>query len=178
MNVNTAPLTTTSGPSTTGPSASGPSASGPFTSEISGSNPIRKLWVNWLVIWVEIVGLFGAVMILSRAFTEQFFNVVMFGSTDNPESFSPDSLDYLRLTFVVMAAVMIGWAALMWFVVRVPLRAGERWAWTALTISIVGWFVLDSTFSIVSGFPENAVLNSVFVAGAIPPLIATRPSPR
>jgi hypothetical protein len=153
-------------------------ASGPTTSAPVAAQPIRKLWANWLVVWVEFVGAFGAVMLLSRAFTTQFFNWVVFGSTDSPSTFSPEALDYLRLTFVVMSAVMVGWAALLWFVARGPFRAGERWAWTALTVSIIGWYVLDSTFSLIAGFPENAILNTVFVAGSIPPLVATRPSTR
>jgi hypothetical protein len=140
--------------------------------------PIKAVWGQWMVSWTAAVGLFGCVMLLWRAFTEKFFNWAMFGSTANPSSFSPEALDYLRLTFVVMAAVMIGWAALLWFVARGPFRAGEPWAWSALTVSIVGWYVLDSTFSLINGFPENAILNTVFVIGALPPLVATRPSKR
>lgn len=145
---------------------------------ITAPKPIKKLWANWLVLWTQMVGLFASMMLLSRAFTERFFNWVVFGSTANPSTFSPEALDYLRLTFIVMSAVMIGWAALLWFVARGPFRVGEPWAWSALTVSIVGWYVLDSAFSVINNFPENAILNTVFVVGALPPLVATRPSTR
>jgi hypothetical protein len=141
-----------------------------------GVTPPPRLWVNVVLVWIAFVAAFSVAMIASRAVTGGLFNWVVFGKTATPSTFSSEAVDYQRLIFGITAAVMIGWSVLLWFVARGPLASGEPWAWRATTASIATWFVIDSTFSIATGYWQNAVLNTVFVAGVVPGLILTRPT--
>lgn len=81
---------------------------------------------------------------------------------------------HVTLGSAVLGAVMIGWACLLWPLVRGPVRRREPWAWTAIAVSVGVWFVIDSTLSIASGFGENALLNLVFAIAFAVPLWAIR----
>lgn len=47
---------------------------------------------------------------------------------------------------------MVGWMVGLLALVLGPVRRGRRWGWNALAGSLGTWFVVDSTFSLVSGF--------------------------
>ncbi len=54
-----------------------------------------------------------------------------------PESVDSDAVhDYLKLSFMVLGAVLAGWAAMMIHIVRGPLRDGSDWAIPVLTRSL------------------------------------------
>ncbi len=62
-----------------------------------------------------------------------------------------------------------------WFLVTYPLaQRREAWSWYALVVSLGLWFVVDSTASLVMGYWQNAVLNSLFALLFGAPLFATR----
>lgn len=139
------------------------------------STPVRPLWWKWLIVWIAGLALFSLAAVFSRAVTGDFFNFVMFGATETPATFSPEAVEYQTVLFRMLAGVTIGWCATLAFVVLGPFRNGERWGWHAVAVAVVAWFVIDSGACIVSGFGGNAVLNTVLLVGAIPPLVATRP---
>jgi hypothetical protein len=120
--------------------------------------------------------LFSALMLVTRLVTDGLFNWMFFGETGEPAGFSQDAIDYYRVIYGVLGAVMIGWFMLVIWVVRGPLANGIAGAWGALVISLGGWFVIDTTFSLASNFWENAVLNLVFMAAFAPGLWLTRPN--
>jgi hypothetical protein len=118
---------------------------------------------------------FAALMVVTRLVTDGLFNWMFFGETGTPAGFSAEAVDYYRVIYGVLGAVMIGWFSLVIWVVRGPLAQGVAGAWGALVISIGGWFAIDTTFSLASGFWENAVLNLCFAAAFAPGLWLTRP---
>lgn len=83
--------------------------------------------------------------------------------------------DYLRLPYMVLGAVMAGWALLMIQIVRGPLREGSPWAWTVMVHSLTLWFVLDTGMSFVLGYPTHALFNIPFVVALGIPLAQLRP---
>jgi hypothetical protein len=121
---------------------------------------------------------FSALMLVTRLVTDGLFNWMFFGETGEPAGFPADAVDYYRVIYGVLGAVMIGWFLLVIWVVRGPLANGVAGAWGALVVSIGGWFAIDTTFSLASGFPENAVLNLVFLGAFAPGLWLTRPERR
>ena len=137
--------------------------------------PPRSMWIKWLFVWIDFVIVFSLVTLLWPPLSEKLFNLVLFGDSAQPAFISPEAKDYLRLTICIFSALTVGWLVMMSLVVHIPFRRGERWAWVAVAGSITTWFVLDSVRSIATGFPENALLNIAFVAGVVPPLVATRP---
>jgi hypothetical protein len=130
-------------------------------------------WDRLLEVAVLLVGVSGAFFVVAGTLTTSLFEWVVFGSAESP---IPDGEAGRYVTFVygVLGAVMIGWACLLWPLVRGPLRRREPWAWSAIAVSVGIWFVVDSTLSLASGFGENALLNLVFAIAFAVPLLAIR----
>jgi hypothetical protein len=138
----------------------------------------RPFWVAWLLVVTGMGALLGLAFVVLPGPMQDAFNLLIFGDRATPEGFSDRAVDYLEFAYAVLGAVMVGWMVLLAIVIHGPLRAGDRWAWTAVLASAGTWFVIDTTASIASGYPENAALNAVFGAGFAIGLWATRPTAR
>jgi hypothetical protein len=69
---------------------------------------------------------------------------------------------------------MFGWALARWFVITGPFRERQRWAWNAVVASMIGWFVVDTTLSLLSGYGKNTILNLAFAVMFAAPLYLLR----
>lgn len=136
--------------------------------------PPSRFHTRWLVAVLSGTCAMGLVFMLLPAITEQFFDALIFSGGRSKASFSPEARSYIRFVYGVLGAVIAAWALLMLLVVSGPFRRGERYAWNWLALSFGGWFVVDTSFSLLSGFWENALFNCGFLLLFAPPLIATR----
>ncbi len=73
---------------------------------------------------------------------------------------------------------MVGWGTALVLVVRGPFASGAAIGWRIIAVSVTAWFVLDTAYSLWSGFWQNAVLNVVFLVLFAVPLAATYNSQR
>jgi len=69
----------------------------------------------------------------------------------------------------VLGAVLIGWTVGLVTAWRALRRRG-RGAWWTIALSIGAWYVVDTTCSLVAGFPENALLNTALALLVAVPL--------
>jgi hypothetical protein len=69
---------------------------------------------------------------------------------------------------------MVGWGAAIFLVIQGPFAAAQPIGWRIITISVLAWFLPDTTYSLWSGFWQNAVLNLFFLVLFAIPLMATR----
>ena len=141
----------------------------------------KKIWCNWLTVVIIGIALFGVVLVIFPRLTHGLFNWIAFLG-DRPKPLGdPEVVGYLSFVYGVLGAVMLGWSAAFYYIVRGPFRAGESWSWYALAVPITVWFVADSAHSMVSGFWPNAVFNAGFFMAFSVPLVATfisfRPQP-
>jgi len=126
-----------------------------------------RLWTGWLVAAALVVLVLGAAFVFAAGPVQEIFGSLYLG----PQGKVIDSqtAPYVEFIGAVLGAVMFGWAVLLLFVVRGPFRSGERIGWDMIAASLGSWFVLDTAYSLVSGYWQNAVLNtSLFVLFAIP----------
>ena len=77
------------------------------------------------------------------------------------------------LLAVVIGGVMVGRGNSLFYVVQVLLSAGSRVAWNLIALSVGTWFLSDTAYSLVSGYWQNALLNTVFFILFALPLWAT-----
>jgi hypothetical protein len=136
---------------------------------------ISTFWRRWMLFATGSMIVMGLVI----AFTPLVTNIVdpiyynNYFDYDAYSTLSGGDLRFHTFLFGVSGAVVASWAILMFFLVMFPLRQGEKWAWVAITLSIIVWFIGDGYVSVVTGFPLHAVLNlSIFVMMGIP-LLAT-----
>jgi hypothetical protein len=138
----------------------------------AGGEPPR-LWRLWLLSAVAGVGVFGLTCVLLPDVIAAFFNLLIFGRTVLPTGFGLAAAPYLSFVYGVLGAVMLGWAVLMMMVVEGPFRRGERAGWHMIALPFGVWFVVDSTWSLSTGYWQNALLNAAFALAFAIPLAAT-----
>ena len=129
----------------------------------------RSSWDTLLRFATIAVGVSGLFFVAFGSVTQSLFKRLFYGTSNNPIT-GAEALHYTRFVYGVLGAVMFGWALGLWFVVTGPLRQRQRWAWNPVAFSVSGWFVVDSSLSLLSGYPENAILNLTFAAMFAVPL--------
>lgn len=133
------------------------------------STSVNLFWWRLLVVITIGVALFGLGFIVLQDVMQGLFNWMFFSTSRLNESFSPEAVGYLKFTFGVLGAVMVGWMVVILRLLLGGFRRGEREAWDTIALSIVIWYVVDTAFSLAMGYPANAVFNTlVFIAFAIP----------
>ncbi len=142
------------------------------------SNPVSRFWWRWLVAVTCGVLAFGLSLVLLPDVMQRFFNTLIFSSSDAPTTFSDEATRYVTFVCGVLGAVMVGWAVALLYILRVPFRREARSAWYAITLSIGIWFVIDSAFTIYTGYVGNLILNIPFFVLFIIPLFATFNRPK
>jgi hypothetical protein len=125
-------------------------------------------WWRTLVAATVAVAGFGLTMVLFPHFVHRTFAKVTGAEVD------ARSLPYVVFVLGVSGAVMVGWSVALFGIVIGPFRRRELHAWWLLGSSLTVWFVLDTSFSLLVGFWQNAVLNLVFFLSIAVPLLATR----
>ena len=139
-----------------------------------GVNWTRHTLIKWLEVVLTLVLIYSLLLVFAGTTAGSLFSWFGFGPD---ESIDTATLrDYLRLPYMVLGAVMAGWAFLMIQIVRGPLKEESTWAWTFLVRSLSLWFVLDTAMSLVLGYPMHAVFNLPFALALGIPLAQLRPS--
>jgi hypothetical protein len=136
---------------------------------------MSDVWQRWLTAWCGVLGVLGVV--LAGAGTEATSGPVrlLFAVIGGPGELRLDP--HMRLTLAVLGAVLIGWSLTLLGATRVARRLGRERArslWSWVTVSLVGWFVIDSTLSMLTGFPRNAVMNTIFIVAFLLPIVRSR----
>jgi hypothetical protein len=136
--------------------------------------PIPAFWFRWLQGVTAGTILCGLALAALPELTRQGFSLLVYGKAGALAAFGPGVQPYLTLAHGVMGSVMVGWGLALWLTLHGPFHRGERHGWDLFVISLVGWFVPDTTVSLWTGLWPNAVLNTVFGLAFALPLVATR----
>lgn len=139
----------------------------------SPSRPPR-LWILWLLGATAGVVAFGAVLVLLPALARQGFSAMLYAKPGFIEAWEPEAVRYVSLAHAVMGGVMVGWGTALFMLTRVLLARGSRVAWQIIVVSVAAWYLPDTGYSLLSGYWQNAVLNTVFAALFAVPLWALR----
>lgn len=134
----------------------------------------RNRWIIWLQVVLGLLLAYALLLVVAGSVAGSLFDWFEFGPDDSIDT--DEVRDYLKLPFMVLGAVMAGWAFLMIQLVRGPLRDGQPWVWTFMVRSLVLWFVLDTGMSLALGYPTHALFNLPFAVALGVPLAGLRSS--
>ncbi len=134
----------------------------------------RQTFIKWLQVVLFLVLIYSLLLVFAGTTAGSLFSWFGFGPEESINTAAVR--DYLRLPFMVLGAVMTGWAFLMIQIVRGPLTEGSAWAWTFLVRSLLLWIILDTGMSLVLGYPMHALFNIPFAIALGIPLAQLRPS--
>lgn len=130
-------------------------------------------------------GVMGLLFVLLPGLTLSFFDWMVYGGYDASPVQSGlmdgETRRYAGFIYQVLGAVLFGWAVLLTLVIRGPrletdsattaAQVLDAWTWRVFATSFVAWYVLDTTMSLVMGFWQNAVFNTLFGIVVAVPLI-------
>jgi len=124
-------------------------------------------------------GLMGLVFVAAPSLTLSFFDWMVYGggagSPVPPELMEGESRRYAGFIYQVLGAVIFGWAVALTLIVRGPdIRAADAWAHRTFALSFYGWFIVDTSMSLLTGFWQNAVFNTLFFIAVTPFFLAWR----
>ncbi|QLE55896.1 hypothetical protein [Nostoc sp. TCL26-01] len=132
-----------------------------------------RFWWYWLIIVTCGVIFFSFSLIIAPDFMQIFFDAIFFPASSTHTIFNEVASSYIKFLYGLLGAVMMGWSVALLYILLKPFCRQEDEAWYAMTASIVVWFIIDSSFSISTGFWQNAVLNMIFLLFFMIPLAAT-----
>ncbi len=115
---------------------------------------------------------FGLLLVIAPGLARQGFSLLVFSSADRISDFGPEAASYIELAQAVMGSVMVGWGVALLLILRGPMQRNLTEGLKIFGISLLAWFIPDTTFSIASGFWQNAILNLVFAVLFLIPLLA------
>jgi hypothetical protein len=136
------------------------------------SEKLNMFWWYWLLVAIVGLILFGSAFIFLQDLMQGLFNWI-FSPTVDSRRYTPEAVTSLKFAYGVLGAVMIGWAINLLMVLFGAFRRSEREGWNGIALSMVIWYVVDTTFSLVSGFFGNAILNTLLFVMFAVPLAAT-----
>lgn len=124
------------------------------------------------------VVIFGLLLVLAPALTRQGFSLLVYASADRIDAFGTEQVRYLSLVHAVIGSVMVGWGVALFLVTKLLFSHESRLGWNLIAGSVAAWFLPDTTYSLLSGYWQNATLNAFFLALYAIPLWAIRRASR
>ena len=139
--------------------------------QLSAPSPF---WWRWLIVTTVVVLIFSIAMVVIPEPVQRMFSLLYYSSPERIDAFEAPAVAFIMLLQGVLGAVMFGWGVALLLVLLGSFRHGSREGWTIIAVSLVAWFIPDTTISLLSGFWQNAVFNLVFLVVFAIPLVATR----
>ena len=133
---------------------------------------MHGFWKSWMTAWCYAMLALG-VSLAGMAFPQsdgvgRAFYALVDGGVLAEDAFDAPGM---RFSIALLGAVTIGWGLTTLGAVRTSQPGGAMWRW--LTGAIVTWYAIDSALSVATGFPLNALSNTVFVATYLAPVIGS-----
>jgi hypothetical protein len=129
-----------------------------------------RFWARATVGIAVAVILFALAMMMPPRPAVAYFNYIIYGVTSYPSTTVGEGERYVTFVYGVLGAVIIGWLSLVLLLARVVGRTGSRSVASAMVGSTLIWFVVDTLFSLVMGYPANAISNIAFAAVLLFPM--------
>jgi hypothetical protein len=133
---------------------------------------MTNFWRNWMKAWCFAAGLFGIILAGGGLEVTSGPCRIVLNLLSGSGDLNLNST--MRFSLAVLGAVSIGWSLTMLAAVCAANQLGKQQGkpiWILITVSVVSWYVIDSTLSIATGFGLNAVPNTVFMATYLIPVI-------
>ena len=134
-----------------------------------------NFWQKWLLVVTILIILFGLLLLVPNKsiLFDRLFNDRMAAIFWPETAVSPGVIQFQKWIFGVLGATMVGWGIMMAFIISVPFRKGELWAWNCIAIGIFCWYILDTVVSTYYQAIFNSILNTIILFLFLPPLMAT-----
>jgi len=145
-----------------------------MNSAVQKSPYLRAVWIRCLLLVETGVIAFGLALIFAPELAREGFSMLVYASPGNIDSFGQEQVRYISLTHAVIGGVMVGWGVALFYATKTLLARRVPQGWYLVAWSLVAWYVPDTAYSLLTGFWQNGLLNSVFLLIFAVPLWHTR----
>jgi hypothetical protein len=135
---------------------------------INNANTARqRFWASWLVWTGWLFCATGLSFVLLREFTAQVFALILYADSQVLLKLEPPVLRYVFLVHAILGAVIATFGySIVQFAKQI--RGDAPLPYLSLWGVLLVWFVPDTSYSLLSGFWQNAIFNLAF---ALPVLV-------
>lgn len=132
------------------------------------------MWSRLIQAASVIILVLSAALMLAPSLGESLFYLVYFQQSNSPVAVPEEVRGYIRFANGIIGAVMAGWMLTIILLARGPFMTRERYAWQAIAWPLVGWYLIDTCFSVAHGVWSNVLLNTATAVMFGIPLIGSR----
>lgn len=125
---------------------------------------MSEFYRKWLNLWAWGVIAFGAILALFAFPATDLPSRLFYDLIGNPVAAEPDR--HFRFAMGLMGCISMGWGLTMLTCFKAVAMLDKEQAssiWRSFTFAALFWFVTDGIASIYTGFPLNAVSNTVLI---------------
>lgn len=136
---------------------------------------ISTFWTHWLLA-VTVLGVGVGIVLFATTLIQSAvggFYYEAFLGTGTYSALEEAPLRFQQFLYGVMGAIMAAWMLALAFIIHIPFRNGEKWAWYAVDASLVLWFIGDSYVSVITGFDVHVLINLALLIMMSLPLVMT-----
>lgn len=132
-----------------------------------------SFWRRWLQCVSAASALFGLFFLLApdASVLSGYHQQVI--DSFHGEGAPAGALAQQRWAIAVIGSAMLGWGILLTWVATVPFGRRERWAWQAITVSVLAWVAGDSIVSHRAGVSLEVLWNAIAIVLIALPLAMT-----
>lgn len=144
--------------------------------KLQGANMTFNFWFKWLITVSFLTIVFGLSLIL---FNQSALFNVLFNAKVNQlfwgsPAVSAETILFQQWVYSTLGAMMVGWGVMLVYVSAHPFRNKETWSSNCITLSLLLWFIADTTTSYYFHVYINIILNIIILFAFALPLIFTR----
>ncbi|MFX1299624.1 MAG: hypothetical protein ACFFAL_03120 [Promethearchaeota archaeon] len=133
-----------------------------------------RFWRNWLLgvsVFITAFGLFMA--LLNHTILFSFFNTQINPAFWGSIPVAAPAQAFQTWIYGAWGATVMGWGITMIFIAYYPFGQQERWAWKAVLVSVLSWYIIDTTISWLFAVIINVIFNTTILMLVIIPLLLT-----
>ena len=136
-----------------------------------------KFWLGWMKITVVAVIILGIMTIffadsqLMIIFNAPFKRIFI-----DKIGYSTELVHMIRFLENSMGIMLIAWSVIMYFLIQFPLKKGEIWAWNALFLSVLTWYLPSVGISLYYKINSMILFDTIVFLQAMAPLLILRNS--
>lgn len=126
---------------------------------------MSEFYQNWLKMAAWGVIAFGAILALFAFPATELPSRLFYDLIQNPVDAQADR--HFRFAMGLMGCISMGWGLSMLTIIKAASMLPSEQAsalWRSFTFAVLFWFVTDNIASIYTGFPLNALSNTVLLA--------------
>jgi hypothetical protein len=131
------------------------------------------VWKIWMRVWFAAALLFGAVLWLAGIpGADGPARLVLATVSGDPATGDLLDLPAMRFALALQGALTIGWMLTLMAAIKGAEAVGPA-LWRKILVAMLAWYVIDSAISVMTGFPMNAVSNTLLTIGFLIPVIGS-----